>query len=78
MKLTGEVLSRFYDSEDNMKIYAPKGTVDTDEYTGEETRYPHVFTAERSRYEVLEARGLVSKGKLVEQKKKSKLDKEEE
>lgn len=78
MKLTGEVLKRFSDGKDNNKIYAPKGTIDTKEYTGEEITYPSTFTAEKERYEQLEKLGYVSKGKIVQEKKnKFKLEKEE-
>lgn len=79
MKLTGEVLQRFADGKDNMKIYAPKGEKDIDQYTNEETTYPHIFTADKERYEELEKKGYVSKGKVVEEKKnKFKLEKKEE
>ena len=50
MKLQGEVLERFRDIKEN-KVYAPKGTKDIEEYTNEETTYPHIFKADKIRYE---------------------------
>ena len=75
MKLQGEVLKRFRDTKEN-KVYAPKGTKDIEEYTGEETTYPHIFKADKSRYEELEAKGYVAKGSIVKEKKSYKIEEE--
>lgn len=78
MKLVGTVLKRFNDGQDNNKTYAPIGTKDVEEYTGEETTYPSVYTAEKERYEQLQQLGYVSKGKMVQEKKnKFKIEKED-
>lgn len=76
IKLQGEVLQRFRDTKDNNKVYAPKGTKDIQEYTNEEKTYPHIFTAEKSRYEELEAKGKVAKGSVVKEKKSYKIEEE--
>ena len=76
MKLQGEVLKRFRDTKNNNKIYAPKGTKDVEKYTGEETTYPHIFVAEKTRYEELEAKGYVGKGRIVSEKKSYKIEEE--
>ena len=75
MELQGEVLKRFRDTKEN-KVYAPKGTKDIEEYTNEETTYPHIFKAEKSRYEELEAKGYVGKGRIVNEKKSYKIEEE--
>lgn len=75
MKLQGEVLKRFRDTKEN-KVYAPKGTKDIEEYTNEETTYPHIFKADKSRYEELEAKGYVGKGSMVNEKKTYKIEEE--
>lgn len=77
MKLQGEVLKRFRDTKDNNKLYAPKGTKDVEEYTNEETTYPHIFKADKQRYEELEAKGYVGKGKVVIEKKSYNIEEEE-
>lgn len=76
MKLQGEVLIRFADSKNGNKIYAPKGNVEVEEYTGKKKTFPHIFTADKERYEELEKKGLVGKGELVEEKKKIKVEEE--
>ena len=76
MKLQGEVLQRFQDSKDNMKIYAPKGTKDIEKYTNKETTYPHIFIADKNRYEELQQKGYVSEGTIYEEKKSYKLKEE--
>ena len=76
MELQGEVLKRFRDTKDNNKVYAPKGTKDIEEYTENETTYPHIFKADKTRYEKLEAKGYVSKGKVVIEKKSYKIEEE--
>ena len=76
MQLQGEVLKRFRDTKENNKLYAPKGTKDVEEYTGEEVTYPHIFKAEKSRYEELEAKGYVGKGSVVREKKSYKIEEE--
>lgn len=76
MKLQGEVLQRFRDTQDGGKIYAPKGTKDIEEYTNEETTYPHIFVADKSRYEELEAKGYVAKGSVVKERKSYKIEEE--
>ena len=76
MKLQGEVLKRFRDTQDGGKIYAPKGTKDVEEYTNEETTYPHIFKAEKTRYEELEAKGYVGKGSVVKENKSYKIEEE--
>lgn len=76
MKLQGEVLKRFRDTKDGDKIYAPKGTKDVAKYTNEETTYPHIFKADKSRYEELEAKGYVGKGSMVNEKKNYKIEEE--
>lgn len=76
MKLQGEVLKRFRDTKEN-KIYAPKGTKDIEEYTNEETTYPHIFKADKLRYEELQQKGYVSKGSVVHEKKSYKIKEEE-
>lgn len=68
MKLEGKVLKRFKDKNTG-KIYAPKGTVDIEEYTNKQKFYNSIFSADKERYEELEKQGYVSKGKLVEDKK---------
>lgn len=75
MKLQGEVLKRFRDTKEN-KVYAPKGTKDIEEYTNEEITYPHIFKADKTRYEELEAKGYVSKGRIVIEKKSYKIEEE--
>ena len=77
MKLQGEVLKRFRDTQDGNKLYAPKGTKDVAEYTNEETTYPHIFKADKARYEELQQKGYVSKGSVVHEKKSYKLEEEE-
>ena len=76
MRLQGEVLKRFRDTKDNGKMYAPKGTKDIEEYTGEETTYPHIFKADKARYEELETKGYVGKGSIVNEKKSYKIEEE--
>ena len=76
MKLQGEVLQRFRDTKNGNKIYAPKGTKDVEEYTGEETTFPHIFIADKERYEELEAKGYVAKGSAVKEKKSYKIEEE--
>lgn len=76
MKLQGEVLQRFRDTKDGNKVYAPKGTKDIEEYTNEETTYPYIFKADKTRYEELEAKGYVGKGKVVNEKKNYKIEEE--
>lgn len=76
MELQGEVLKRFRDTQDRNKVYAPKGTKDIEEYTENETTYPHIFKAEKTRYEELEAKGYVSKGSAVIEKKTYKIEEE--
>lgn len=76
MKLQGEVLQRFRDTKDNDRVYAPKGTKDIEEYTNEETTYPHIFKADKLRYEELEAKGYVGKGSVVKEKKSYKIEEE--
>ena len=76
MELQGEVLKRFRDTKDGDKIYAPKGTKDIEEYTNEETTYPHIFKADKLRYEELEAKGYVGKGSVVKEKKSYKIEEE--
>lgn len=75
MKLQGEVLKRFRDTKEN-KVYAPKGTKDIEEYTNEETTYPHIFKADKSRYEELQEKGYVGKGSVVSEKKTYKIEEE--
>lgn len=75
MKLTGIVINRF---RHEGKIYAPTGTVDFEEYTGKKITYPDTITLDQAEYERIEKMGLISHGKIVEEKKKSKIDKEEE
>ena len=75
IKLQGEVLKRFRDTKEN-KVYAPKGTKDIQEYTNEETTYPHIFKADKTRYEELEQKGYVGKGKVVNEKKSYKIEEE--
>lgn len=75
MKLQGEVLKRFKDAKSG-KIYAPKGTKDVEEYTNNETTYPHIFVAEKVRYEELEAKGYLAKGSIVTEKKTYKIEEE--
>lgn len=75
MKLQGEVLKRFRDTKEN-KVYAPKGTKDIEEYTNEETTYPHIFKADKSRYEELQEKGYVAKGSVVSEKKTYKIEEE--
>ena len=75
MKLQGEVLKRFKDKNEN-KVYAPKGTKDVEEYTNEETTYPHIFMADKVRYEELEAKGYVGKGSNAKEKKIYKIEEE--
>ena len=75
MKLQGEVLKRFRDTKEN-KVYAPKGTKDIEEYTENETTYPHIFKADKTRYEELEAKGYVGKGSVVTEKKNYKIEEE--
>lgn len=72
MKLQGEVLIRFADSKNGNKIYAPKGNVEVEEYTGKKKTFPHIFTADKERYEELEKKGLVGKGKILEEKNNHK------
>lgn len=60
MKLTGDVLKPFNDTQDNLKSYKPK-----DEYTPADK-----YTAEKERYEDLYRKGYVTKGKVVEEKEK--------
>ena len=62
MKLMGEVLKPFNDGQDGFKVYTPK-----DEYKDAD-----IFVAERERYEDLERRGYVGKGKKVEEKTEKK------
>lgn len=76
LKLQGEVLKRFRDTKDNNKVYAPKGTKDIEEYTENETTYPHIFKANKQRYEELEAKGYVAKGSVVSEKKTYKIEEE--
>lgn len=76
MELQGEVLKRFRDTKDGDKIYAPKGTKDIEEYTENETTYSHIFKAEKRRYEELEAKGYVGKGRIVKEKKSYKIEEE--
>lgn len=76
MKLQGEVLKRFRDTQDRNKVYAPKGTKDIKEYTNEETTYPHIFVADKERYEELETKGYVGKGSIVNEKKSYKIEEE--
>ena len=76
MKLQGEVLKRFRDTKDNNKVYAPKGTKDVEKYTNEETTYPHIYKADKSRYEELEEKGYVGKGSIVREKKSYKIEEE--
>lgn len=57
-------------------MYAPKGTKDIKEYTNEETTYPHIYKADKTRYEELEAKGYVGKGKVVNEKKNYKIEEE--
>lgn len=76
MQLMGEVLKRFADSKNNNKIYAPKGTKDIEEYTNKETTYPHIFKADRVRYEELQAKGYVAKGSVLNEKKSYKIEEE--
>lgn len=76
MKLQGEVLKRFRDTQDGGKIYAPKGTKDVEKYTENETTFPHIFVAEKERYEELEAKGYVAKGSIVKEKKSYKIEEE--
>lgn len=74
MKLTGPVINRF---RYNNKIYAPRGTVDIEEYTGRKTTYPDTITLDQKEYERIENLGYLAHGTLVEEKKK-KIDKEED
>ena len=76
MELQGEVLKRFRDTKDGDKIYAPKGTKDIEEYTENEKTYPHIFKADKQRYEELEAKGYVGKGSVVKEKKSYKIEEE--
>ena len=76
MKLQGEVLKRFRDVKNGGMMYAPKGTKDIQKYTNEETTYPHIFVADKERYEELEAKGYVGKGSIVNQKKFYKIEEE--
>ena len=77
LKLQGEVLKRFRDTKDNNKVYAPKGTKDIEEYTENETTYPHIFKADKTRYEYLQTKGYVGKGKVVIEKKSYNIEEEE-
>lgn len=76
MKLQGEVLKRFRDTKDGNKVYAPKGTKDIAEYTYEETTYPHIFKADKTRYEYLQTKGYVGKGEIIKEKKSYKIEEE--
>ena len=76
MELQGEVLKRFRDTKDGGKIYAPKGTKDIEEYTESETTYPHIFKADKTRYEYLQTKGYVGKGSVVKEKKSYKIEEE--
>ena len=76
MRLQGEVLKRFRDVKNGGMMYAPKGTKDIQEYTNEETTYPHIFKADKIRYEELEAKGYVGKGSMVNEKKSYKIEEE--
>lgn len=76
MRLQGEVLKRFRDVKNGGMMYAPKGTKDIQKYTNEETTYPHIFVADKERYEELEAKGYVGKGSMVNEKKSYKIEEE--
>ncbi|MEE1282766.1 MAG: hypothetical protein UHK60_11065 [Acutalibacteraceae bacterium] len=76
MRLQGEVLKRFRDVKNGGMMYAPEGTKDIQEYTNEETTYPHIFVADKERYEELEAKGYVGKGGMVNEKKSYKIEEE--
>lgn len=76
MELQGQVLQRFRDTKDKNKLYAPEDEKDIDKYTGEEITYPHIFRADKVRYESLEAKGYVGKGSIVNQKKFYKIEEE--
>ena len=76
MRLQGEVLKRFRDVKNGGMMYAPKGTKDVEKYTNEETTYPHIFVADKERYEELEAKGYVGKGSMVNEKKSYKIEEE--
>ena len=76
MRLQGEVLKRFRDVKNGGMMYAPKGTKDIQEYTNEETTYPHIFVADKERYEELEAKGYVGKGSVVKERKSYKIEEE--
>lgn len=60
MKLQGEVLVAFNDTQDNYKRYTPK-----DKYKDAD-----IFVAEKERYEDLRIKGFVGEGKKTEKAKK--------
>ena len=69
MKLIGDVLKRFKDKETGV-VYAPIGTKDIEEYTYEETTYPHIYIGDKLRYEELQSKGYLSEGKLYDEEPK--------